>query len=110
MAARLDAMSTPSTPPVSSPDAVASADAPSRVAVQRRRWVLLGIGGFFLALALWSALNPFGDRGYVGISHGDHTHYIPEDRDPEVSISNFPSTPPGPDERILPDGRVVSRP
>ncbi len=84
-------------------------EAPPAAAVRRRRWVLIGIAAFFLALAFWSAINPFGDQGYVGISHGDHTHYVPEDRDPEVSISNFPSTPPGPDERILPDGRVVRR-
>ncbi len=72
--------------------------------------MLVGIAGFFLALALWSALHPFGERGYVAISHGDHTHYVPEDRDPEVSISNFPTTPPGPKERILPSGRTVPVP
>ena len=77
--------------------------------MRRRRWIALGIAGFFLLLALLSALDPFGDKGYVGISHGDHTHYVPEDRDPDVSISNFPSEPPGPNERILPDGRVVPR-
>ena len=76
---------------------------------KRRRWIVVGLAAFFLALAFWSAINPFGDKGYVGISHGDHTHYVPEERDPEVSISNFPSVPPGPNERILPDGRVVPR-
>jgi hypothetical protein len=77
--------------------------------VKRRRRIVLGIAGFFLLLAFVSALDPFGDKGYVGISHGDHTHYVPEDRDPDVSISNFPGTPPGPNERIMPDGRVVPR-
>ncbi|MEM1044024.1 MAG: hypothetical protein AAGI91_15530 [Bacteroidota bacterium] len=76
---------------------------------RRRRWVLIGVAALVLALAFWSAINPFGDKGYVAISHGDHVHYVPEDRDPEASISNFPTTPPGPDERILPDGRVVPR-
>lgn len=82
---------------------------PAAPPAKRRRWVLIGIAAAFLALAFWSAINPFGEKGYVGISHGDHTHYVPEDRDPDVSISNFPSTPPGPNERILPDGRVVPR-
>ena len=92
------------------PDAAPAVEAPpSAATVKRRRRVLLGIAGFFLFLALLSALDPFGDKGYVGISHGDHTHYVPEDRDPDVSISNFPGTPPGPNERILPDGRVVPR-
>ncbi len=84
-------------------------NAPSAPAAPRRRRIAFGIAVLFLLFALWSALNPFGEKGYVAISHGDHTHYVPEDRDPNVSISNFPSTPPGPDERILPDGRVVPR-
>jgi hypothetical protein len=88
-------MNAPSTPPVH--------------AAKRRRRIALGLAAFFLAFALWSALNPFGERGYVAISHGDHTHYVPEDRDPSVSISNFPTTQPGPNERILPNGRVVPR-
>lgn len=86
----------------------APAASPETVA-KRRRWIAVGVAAFFLALAFWSALNPFGEKGYVAISHGDHTHYVPEDRDHSVSISNFPSTPPGPNERILPDGRVVPR-
>jgi hypothetical protein len=85
------------------------AAAPAESTVKRRRWILVGIAAFFLLFALVNAIDPFGDKGYVGISHGDHTHYVPEDRDPNVSISNFPSEPPGPNERILPDGRVVPR-
>jgi hypothetical protein len=103
-------MAAPSTPPPVDPAPTPPVEAPpSAAAVKRRRWVLLGIAGFFFLLAFFSALDPFGDKGYVGISHGDHTHYVPEDRDPDVSISNFPGTPPGPNERILPDGRVVPR-
>ena len=30
-----------------------------------------------------------------------------EDRDPDVDLDAFPTTPPTADERILPDGRVV---
>ena len=83
--------------------------APAESTAKRRRWILVGIAAFFLLFALINAIDPFGDKGYVGISHGDHTHYVPEDRDPDVSISNFPGEPPGPNERILPDGRVVPR-
>lgn len=71
------------------------------------RWVLIGIAVFFLIIAFSRALDPYDERGVASISHGDHTHYVPRDRDPNVSISNFPTTPPGPNERILPDGRVV---
>ena len=93
----------PPPPPPAPPPLSAEATA------KRRRWIAVGIAALFLALALYSALNPFGEAGYVGISHGDHTHYVPEDRDPEAPMSNFPTTQPGPDERILPDGRVVPR-
>lgn len=71
------------------------------------RWILFGIAMLFLAVAISRALDPYDARGVASISHGDHTHYVPRDRDPEAPISNFPTTPPGPNERILPDGRVV---
>lgn len=44
---------------------------------------------------------------YKKIKHGEHYHYVPENRDPDVPVSRFPTSPPGPDERITADGRVV---
>ena len=41
-------------------------------------------------------------RGYVGVSHGSHTHYVPNGWDGEASISDFPTSPP-------PDGFTVSQ-
>jgi hypothetical protein len=72
-----------------------------------RRWVFAAIAAIVLGFALYRAINPYDERGYVAIPHGDHEHWVPRDRDPSVSISNFPSVPPGPNERILPEGRVV---
>ena len=74
-----------------------------------RRWLV--ITGFIVLIGLMmgEVLDPFGDKGYMEVSHGDHKHYVPEDRDPNVSISNFPTSPPGPNERILPNGRVVPK-
>jgi len=72
-----------------------------------RRWVFAAIATIVLGFALYRAINPYDERGYVAIPHGDHEHWVPRDRDPNVSISNFPGVPPGPNERILPDGRVV---
>ncbi len=44
-------------------------------------------------------------RGWHGISHGSHTHYVPDDWQGSeatgVSISDFPTSPP-------PDGSTVS--
>lgn len=74
-----------------------------------RRWVLLALLLAFFGIVMIEVIDPFGGQSYVPISHGDHVHYVPEDRDPDVSISAFPQQPPGPDERILPDGRVVPK-
>jgi len=63
---------------------------------------------FFLAV-LREAMDPFGDKGYTEISHGNHAHYVPVDRDPNAPIHNFPTRPPGPNERIMPDGRIVPK-
>lgn len=76
---------------------------------KRVRWILMILGLVFLIILLRDTVNPYGDQEYIEIPHGDHSHFVPKDRDPDVSISNFPSSPPGPNERILPDGRVVPR-
>lgn len=72
-----------------------------------RRLILGVIVAVVLGLALMNAIDPYDERGYVAIPHGDHSHWVPRDRDPNVSISSFPVVAPGPNERILPDGRVV---
>ena len=76
---------------------------------KRLRWILFIAGGIFFILVMRQVLNPFGSEGYVEISHGNHVHYVPKDRDPNVPTSNFPRQPPGPNERILPDGRIVPK-
>ena len=76
---------------------------------KRLRWILLIVGLIFFLLVMRPVLNPFGDKDYAEISHGNHIHYVPKDRDPNVPLSNFPTTPPGPNERILPDGRIVPK-
>ncbi len=79
---------------------------------ERRRFpvvrvVVIAIVAVILYMAIAHAVDPYDDRGIVAIPHGDHNHYVPRDRDPEVPISNFPTIPPGPDERLTPDGRIV---
>ena len=76
---------------------------------KRLRRILLIIGLVLFVLVMRRVLNPFGDKDYVAISHGNHVHYVPKDRDPNVPIDRFPNRPPGPDERLLPDGRIVPR-
>ncbi len=77
--------------------------------ITRRRLAAVGFIVVLVLLMLRTVLDPYGDKGYVEISHGNHVHYVPADRNPNVSISNFPSSPPGPDERILPNGQVVKK-
>ena len=46
-------------------------------------------------------------KGYVGISHGSHTHYVPNGWDGSRSISDFPTSPPPEGMTVADDGRVV---
>ena len=89
--------------------AAAAGQPPPDVARSRRRVLVWGAVIAFLALVFVQVLDPFGADGYVEINHGNHKHYVPVDRDPSVPLDRFPGTPPGPDERILPDGRVVPK-
>ena len=77
-----------------------------------KKWLrraLLIAGALFFFAVLREAFNPFGDQPYVKITHGDHVHYVPRDRDEKVSISKFPRVPPGPNEMITPEGRIVPK-
>ena len=44
-------------------------------------------------------LNPYGDADYTEVPHGNHSHFVPKNRDPDVEIGKFPSTRPGPGQR-----------
>ena len=45
--------------------------------------------------------------GYLGISHGSHTHYVPNGWDGSTSISDFPTSPPPEGMTVADDGRIV---
>lgn len=65
---------------------------------------------FFGYLFFTEVLDPWADQPYVEVSHGDHTHYLPKEADlDEINVSNFPTSPPGPNEVILMDGRIVPK-
>lgn len=78
------------------------------------RYLLFGILALFVLFALSDVLglrasetgvrNP---KGYLGISHGSHTHYVPNDWDGEPPISNFPTTPPPPGQTVGPNGQYI---
>lgn len=74
-----------------------------------RRWLVLLAAVVFFGIIFQDVLFPFSGRDYVEVSHGDHSHYVPEDRDPDVPIGNFPTRPPEANERIAPDGEILPR-
>lgn len=58
-------------------------------------------------VAISDSLGLFSSKPYKAIPHGTHNHYVPNDRDPDVPIGEFPTQPPSDREVITPDGRVV---
>jgi hypothetical protein len=74
---------------------------------KRLRPVLFLLIGLFLAFVIADALGVFDRRSYFEVPHGSHSHYVPHDRDPDVPIGQFPTRPPGPSERITPQGQIV---
>lgn len=77
---------------------------------QRPVWFKYAItGGIFLIflIATISALDLFDDKPYDIVPHGNHSHYVPKDRDPDVPLHNFPQEPPPPGMKIAPDGSLV---
>ena len=76
---------------------------------KRLRWILIILALLFFYGLMRDTINPFGNQEFIEIPHGDHSHFVPRDRNPDISISDFPTSPPGPNERITPDGRVVPK-
>jgi len=74
---------------------------------KKRRWMALLAVLLMLAYAMTDVIDPFGGEPYIAIPHGDHVHYVPEDRNPEVPLSSFPTSEPRSNERITPTGQVV---
>lgn len=73
------------------------------------RWFLLVLALVLFGFMMREVLFPFRDQPYLEIGHGNHTHYVPKDRNENVPVSSFPMRPPGPDERITPDGDIVPK-
>ncbi len=54
-------------------------------------------------------LDPYGDKEWTEINHGNHVHFVPEGRDMDVPLDRFPTTEPMANQQILLDGSVVAR-
>ncbi|MEX0680055.1 MAG: hypothetical protein WD097_01620 [Balneolales bacterium] len=71
------------------------------------RLLFVAMAVLLAGLVLADSLGFFDKRPYREISHGNHSHYVPNDRDPNMSISDFPTRPPREGERITPYGQIV---
>ena len=81
---------------------------------QKVRTVLFAALALLFAFVLMDALGlrtsdtgVVSPKGYIAISHGGHSHYVPNDWDGSVPISNFPSTPPPEGMTVGPNGELV---
>jgi len=74
---------------------------------KKRRWIALAVVVLMFAYAMTDVIDPFGGEPYIAIPHGDHVHYVPEDRNPDVPLSSFPTSKPRSGERITPTGQIV---
>ena len=72
-----------------------------------RKWILVGVAAVFFGYLFYIVVNPYRGQRFEEVPHGDHVHYVPKDRNPDVPIGQFPTQKPGPGERITPDGQVV---
>ncbi|WP_441001085.1 hypothetical protein [Fodinibius sp. SL11] len=71
------------------------------------KYIFIAVVVILASLALADALGYFNPKPYTAVSHGSHVHYVPSDRDPDVSIDKFPQEEPGPREKITPTGQIV---
>jgi len=72
-----------------------------------RKWIVVGAAVVFFGYVLYIVVNPYRGERFEEVPHGDHVHYVPKERNADIPISEFPTQPPGPNEKILPDGQVV---
>ena len=71
------------------------------------KYIFIAVVVVLASLALADALGYFNPKPYTAVSHGSHVHYVPNDRDPNVSIDKFPQEEPGPREKITPTGQIA---
>lgn len=74
---------------------------------KRIRLIILAIAAVFFTFVVVDSIGIFNNLPYNEIPHGDHSHYVPKDRDRNIPVGQFPTRPPGEDERITPWGEIV---
>lgn len=73
------------------------------------KYIFIAVALVVAGLALADSLGYFNEKPYTRVSHGAHDHFVPHDRDPDVSIDKFPQEEPRPSEMITPTGQIVNK-
>ena len=73
------------------------------------KYLFIAVVGVIAAFSLADSLGYFNTKPYTAVSHGSHNHYVPHNRDPNVSLDKFPMEEPGPNEVITPTGQIVTK-
>lgn len=75
----------------------------------KKKTVVFVIGAAFIGFVLLDSLGTFDNKHYYEVPHGSHTHYVAKDKDPELSVGQFPTRPPRENERINAQGQFVPK-
>lgn len=76
---------------------------------QKRKLVITVIIALILAFAFMDSLDIFNPKPYKKVPHGNQTLYVPKDANPSVPLDSFPTSPPGPNQKITPYGKIVMK-
>ncbi len=71
------------------------------------RILFLALASLLAVVVVADSLGVFDSKPYREVPHGNHSHYVPDDRDPDIPISDFPTRPPREGERITSTGQIV---
>ncbi|MBP3191306.1 hypothetical protein [Natronogracilivirga saccharolytica] len=74
---------------------------------KRIRTIFIAFALVLAGLVIADSMGFFDSKPYREVPHGNHSHYVPHDRDPAIPISDFPTTPPREGEKITPTGQIV---
>jgi len=88
---------------------LATPNLPTPSMSKRTKRIVLVLTVAFFGFVIADTLGVFDRRPYFEVPHGNHTHYVAKDKDPSVSVGDFPTRPPNENERITPMGQIVPK-
>ena len=76
---------------------------------KKRNYLISIIIAVVLIFALLDSLEVFNPKPYRKVPFGNQTHYVPDNYNTSVPIDSFPTSPPGPNQKITPNGKIVMK-